>query len=345
MPRFVTGGPLVALLCSGILAAAVAAADTAPVEPASPCREYAEWLCAEAKDTMAACVAMKQLEDLLSPATCRQALADRGHAVATLNSWRSECDSLVERLCTDIGPATATCRRLRDQRAHLSPDRCHGMAAEYATLIAQLRQEEARLHPLPAEVRARIEAPDAPSFGPMGAPVTLVMFSDFECPYCVQARLTAGAVFQQLGTRVRFVFRQMPLDIHPRAKLAARASLEAHEQGKFWPFHDALFANHEKLDRDDLVQRAREVGLDVPKFTAALDGGAHEAAILRDRALAAEAFVSGTPTLFIEGKRFERPGDYPAVLEEIQKLLPPAPTAMSPDAPATDTALAPAGAR
>lgn len=320
--------------CLVLASPAIAHPPSAGAPPSGPCAEYAAWLCEETKDTVVACVAMKHLVDILPPAACREALADRQHAKATLDGWRAECDVLIVRLCGDLGNETATCRRILDQRDYFTPDRCHDMLADYGALIQQFRREEASLHPLPADVRARIEAGDAPSFGPADAPVTLVMFSDFECPFCVEARWTAGAVFQELGSRVRFVFRQMPLEIHPRARLAARASLEAHAQGKFWPFHDAVFAHPEQLDREGLVKRAGEVGLDVPRFIAAIDSATHEAEVRRDMELASAAFVTGTPTLFIAGKRFDRPGDYVAVLEEIRRLLPAdAPTLSGTDAP------------
>jgi hypothetical protein len=319
--------------------------------PPDPCRRYADWLCEEAKDTATGCGSARALALLLPPAACDVALARRAETTARLESMRASCAGLLARLCADLGPETAACRRLQGQRASLTPDRCHAVLEDYPRSLAQLRREEAALHPLTPVLRDRIAAGDGPSFGPKGAPVTMVLFTDFECPFCVKARDTAGAVYQTHGDRVRFVLRQLPAAIHQHAELAARASLEANAQGRFWPFHDAVFAHPGELDEEGLLRRAAEVGLDIERFRTALEANAHAEAVDADRTIADAAGVLVTPTLFLDGRRVDQPGDFHAVLAEVEAALaaadaalppPPLPVSRAVSAPSPSPALAPA---
>jgi protein-disulfide isomerase len=144
-----------------------------------------------------------------------------------------------------------------------------------------------------------------PSRGPANALVTLVLFTDFECPFCSRVAPTLEAILQQYGTDVRLVLRNNPLPFHSHAQLAAEAALEAFAQGgdsAFWRYHDLLFANQRALERADLESYARQIGLDMPRFVQALDTHAHAAAIDADRALAAQLGATGTPTVFVNGK-------------------------------------------
>ncbi|MBK6810871.1 MAG: thioredoxin domain-containing protein [Sandaracinaceae bacterium] len=144
-----------------------------------------------------------------------------------------------------------------------------------------------------------------PSRGPANALVTLVLFTDFECPFCSRVAPTLDAILQQYGSDVRLVFRNNPLSFHNHAQLAAEAALEASAQGgdsAFWRYHDLLFANQRALERADLESYARQIGLDMPRFAQALDGHVHAAAIDADRALAAQLGATGTPSVFVNGK-------------------------------------------
>lgn len=144
-----------------------------------------------------------------------------------------------------------------------------------------------------------------PARGPGNALVTLVLFTDFECPFCSRIAPTLDAILQQYGSDVRLVFRNNPLSFHTHAQLAAEAALEAFAQGgesAFWRYHDLLFANQRALERADLESYAQQLGLDMPRFTQALDGHVHAAAIDADRALAAQLGATGTPTVFVNGK-------------------------------------------
>jgi protein-disulfide isomerase len=142
-----------------------------------------------------------------------------------------------------------------------------------------------------------------PSRGPATAPVTIVEFSDFECPFCYGLYPTLRMIEKNYPDEVRIVYRQFPLTaIHPRALKAAEASLCAHDQGRFWEMHDSLFGAQEQLGLEALKQRAAEFNLDTAVFNTCLDSGAKADAIKRDMADAAKAGVTGTPTFFVNGR-------------------------------------------
>jgi protein-disulfide isomerase len=144
---------------------------------------------------------------------------------------------------------------------------------------------------------------DAPVRGDARAPVTIVAFSDFECPFCAKAEATLRALEDEYRGKVRIVFRSQPLPFHEHAKLAARAALAAGEQGKFWEYHDALFAHQRDLDRAALERYATDLGLDLARFRAALDADRTGALVDADVAEATRLGVAGTPTFFVNGRR------------------------------------------
>ncbi len=143
-----------------------------------------------------------------------------------------------------------------------------------------------------------------PSFGPPNAKVTIVEFSDFQCPYCKMFKdNTLAQLKQAYGDRVRFVFRDFPLDsIHPYARQAAEAAQCAHEQGKFWEYHDVLFANQQALTIPDLKRYAQQLGLDTRRFNDCVDSHKYQASVEADVQEGNRLHVSGTPTFFINGQ-------------------------------------------
>lgn len=154
---------------------------------------------------------------------------------------------------------------------------------------------------------------DAPSRGPEAARITIVTFSDFQCPYCAMAAPKAVALAAQYPKDVRLVFKQFPLDFHSNAYHAAEASLAAHAQGKFWPLHDKMFANFRQLTRENILRWAEEVGIDVKTFKADLDSGKYRPVIDREVKEGSGAGVMGTPTFFINGKRYNGPFELDAL--------------------------------
>ena len=143
----------------------------------------------------------------------------------------------------------------------------------------------------------------SPSRGPANAAVTIVEFSDFQCPFCARGRRTTETVFNKYEGRVRWVFKHFPLDFHPDAPLAHRAAMAAGEQGKFWAMHEKIFENQRAMKRDDLLAMAAALGLDKTRFVADLDSEKFKTVMQRDMAEAMKVGVDGTPTLFINGRR------------------------------------------
>ncbi|HEX7597230.1 MAG TPA: thioredoxin domain-containing protein, partial [Polyangia bacterium] len=138
--------------------------------------------------------------------------------------------------------------------------------------------------------------------GSSKALVTIVEFSDFQCPYCSRVLPTLEQLIKEYPDKVRVYFRQNPLPFHDKAPLAAEAALAAGAQGKFWKMHDKLFANQQALDRPALDKYAQEIGLDMAKFKAALDNHTFKAAVDQDLAMAKDLGVQGTPNFFLNGR-------------------------------------------
>jgi Na+/H+ antiporter NhaA len=140
--------------------------------------------------------------------------------------------------------------------------------------------------------------------GPEEAPVTLLEYGDFECPYCGQAESVIRELLASSGEDLRYVWRHLPLnDVHPRAQTAAEASEAAAAQGRFWDMHDTLLANQEALTPSELRRHAEELGLDVERFWDELRRRLHAPRVAEDVASAELSGVSGTPTFFINGRR------------------------------------------
>jgi protein-disulfide isomerase len=149
--------------------------------------------------------------------------------------------------------------------------------------------------------RVKIDPPSGPSVGPADALVTVVEFSDFQCPYCGREARTLKDVLEKYKGRVRLVFQDFPLSIHKDAPKAAEAAACAGDQGKFWEMHDQLFQNQDKLTVPDLKRHATSLGLDAQSFSTCLDSSRHAADWKRTMALGQGYGVSGTPAFFVNG--------------------------------------------
>lgn len=150
--------------------------------------------------------------------------------------------------------------------------------------------------------RLNVDASEGPSLGPADAPVTIVEFSEFQCPYCAQVQPTLKRIKEHFGDKVRIVFRSFPLPRHEDAPKAAEAASCADEQGRFWEMHDTLFANNAKLKVVDLKRYAADIGLETDRFDQCLDTGKYAAKWRTDKRDGGLYGVSGTPAFFINGR-------------------------------------------
>ena len=204
--------------------------------------------------------------------------------------------------------------------------------------LAAMVSRELREGKTPASIRATLEhllkeAPPvldepvplpiegAPVKGPANARITLVEFSDFQCPYCAAAVHHIDEVMARHPADVRLVFKQFPLDIHSQAALAAEAALAAHAQGKFWPMHDKMYANFRDISQERINQWAKEIGLDMARFTADMKSGKYKPVVAKELAQGEQAGVSGTPTLFVDGKHYNGPMETQALEEVLRSEL------------------------
>ena len=142
---------------------------------------------------------------------------------------------------------------------------------------------------------------NSPTQGGASSPVTIVEFTDYECPYCLTAEATAKALKDKYGERVRWVVKQLPLPMHPHAKTAALAALAAQSQGKFFAMHKKLFENHAALDEEGLEESAREATLDVAAWKRNRQSAEVTGQLEADAALAKTLGVKGVPAFFVNG--------------------------------------------
>jgi protein-disulfide isomerase len=142
--------------------------------------------------------------------------------------------------------------------------------------------------------------------GSINAPITLVEYGDYECPYTGMAYIVVKEIMKQFGDKIYFVFRDFPLnDIHPHAQHAAEAAEAAAAQDKFWQMHDYLFEHQKVLDDDHLLEYAQKVGLDTDKFKKEMSGHIYAPLINKSIKNGIDSGVEGTPTFFINGVRYE----------------------------------------
>ncbi len=142
--------------------------------------------------------------------------------------------------------------------------------------------------------------------GPPLAPVTLVEYGDFECPYCGMAYPIVEAIRRELGDNLRFVFRHFPLaELHPHARHAAEAAEAAASQGKFWEMHGLIFSHQRELDDEHLARYAHQLGLDAARVAGELERGTHERRVREDFRSGVRSGVNGTPTFFTNGRRWD----------------------------------------
>jgi protein-disulfide isomerase len=183
-------------------------------------------------------------------------------------------------------------------RAYLLQERTEDARQRYVDTLKVKTPVRMMLEP----PRQQVSAANAPSKGGSNAPILMIEFSDFQCPFCLRAHATVDQVLKTYGDKIKFVYRHYPLPTHPNAKPAAEASMCAADQGKFWPYHDRLFEQPSKLSESDLKQHAADLGLDAAKFNACVDSHQFRAVVEADAKDGEEAGVNGTPAFFINGR-------------------------------------------
>jgi protein-disulfide isomerase len=217
--------------------------------------------------------------------------------------WSSYVGSLLAP-CSDVPVSIAQCAMEKRSCAKCVP------AAKYILKAVRdgmsQEQVEKSYHNRfdPDKVRS-VDIGSSPVKGPLGAPITLIEFADFECPYCAMMAPMLEQVWQQRSQEVRFAYKFMPLSGHPHGEPAARAAIAAIAQGKFWEMHDKLFANRDHLEQSDLDGYAKELGLDINRFHADMQSQATTDRLAADRKQADSLDVKGTPTIYINGREFD----------------------------------------
>jgi len=178
-------------------------------------------------------------------------------------------------------------------------------ALQKALQDAMKAQRPQRPPELPLEEKIKraikVDVGNAPTKGPENAPVTIVEFSDFQCPFCSRVVPTVKQILDEYPGKVRFAFRNNPLPFHQNAASAAKAALAAKEQGKFWEMHDALFENQKDLSDDGIRKIAKQVGLNMAKFEKDWKSNKYDDEIAKDIDFARQNGATGTPAFFING--------------------------------------------
>lgn len=167
----------------------------------------------------------------------------------------------------------------------------------------------------------KISTTGDPVRGPANARVTIIEFSDFQCPFCSKAVSETKAIMRQFPNDIKLVFKQFPLDTHSQAEFGAEAALAAQAQGKFWEMHDLMYAGYPNLSRATVLGYARKLGLDVKRFTAELDTHKYKARVHAEEQEGENADVGGTPTFFINGKKLNDTFDVATVAPLIRQEL------------------------
>jgi protein-disulfide isomerase len=272
----------------------------------------------------------KALDDLIDKALLEQEAAARGISLEELErrvilDKVQITDAQVDKEYTEHGSAIALAHAIgtvEETKRLIRADLERGAKIElYKALIAQLRAK-ARIELLPGAPEpplARLND-SGPSIGPKQAPVTVIEFSDFQCPYCKESRTTLEQLAKTYGSKVRVVFKQLPLLVHPRALKAAEASMCADAQGKFWPYHDKLFSSDDLSDAA-LNSYADAIGLNRQDFDKCLASPATVDVIRKDVEEARDTDIHTTPSFVVNGRVLSGFTELPALQQEIDLQL------------------------
>jgi protein-disulfide isomerase len=247
------------------------------------------------------------LDDYIARMLLEKEAARRGITVADLTSTEIEAKAAPvtedqKRAVYESAPSRFGGMNENQALAHIEANLKQGRLADARRRFVGELRTRAGVKILLSAPRAAVDAARGPSKGSPTAPITIVEFSDFQCPYCRQVIDTLKRIEERYGEKVRFVFRDFPLAMHKDAPKAAEAAACAHEQGQFWAMHDKLFATQSNLQGPDLKRVARDLGLNATEFDHCLDSGKFESQWQQNRAEGQKYGVSATPTFFINGR-------------------------------------------
>jgi protein-disulfide isomerase len=286
-----------------------------------PCATLAQKLCEELGPSSDSCRMTKGVVTFLPDRACEEGIANFADSQKRVRELRASCESLAVAVCTELGEDSESCVALRADLPNIPPGHCAALLHDQDQIIAALKTREALDEPVTEERWRALTTAPGPSFGAPDARVTIVEFSDFQCPYCAEAARTLRKLKETHGASVRVIFRHYPLPFHERAQAAAQAAAAAHAQNKFWEYHDMLFENQGALDAQALETYAERLKLDVAKFREASVDGAVANLVTSDVALGDSVNVRGTPTVFVNGKRLANGVDYDAVSAAVNEAL------------------------
>ena len=244
------------------------------------------------------------LQQLIDEELLKAEAARTGVTVSQLLADASQSDSIA-RMANLPAPVKRLSPANTGNSADLetSSDRQEQARLRQALLVALRRQETIRLNlPAPTPPILSVSADDDPAMGPADAPVTIVEFSDFQCPYCQKSVATLKELRRLYGDKIRVVYRDYPGPNHPQAAPAAEAAQCAGDQGKFWEFHDVLFARQTRETGWDFDALAREVGLHANEFSSCLSTGRYREEVRKDLQDGLALGITSTPTFFINGR-------------------------------------------
>ncbi len=174
--------------------------------------------------------------------------------------------------------------------------------------------------PAPAAI-VKIDSKESASIGPDDAPVVIVEYSDFQCPFCARVVPTLKKITEKYPKQVRIAFKHFPLDFHPKAKPAHIAAMAAKEQGKFWEMHDRIFEHQSEMSEEHLAAYAKEIGLNMDQFKKSLNNTEYQKEMEQNIAEGRQLGVTGTPTFFVNGKRLVGAKPFEAFVEIIEEEL------------------------
>jgi protein-disulfide isomerase len=313
MPRLLIGFALAAALACGQQASSTQAKTPDPAPSAAPSADQgapvAKWNGGSVTQAELDAATYEQRKQALDQLVVKKLIEQKAKAEGIAP------EALYKREVTDKvkGPSDAEMKAFYDEQSKRQPlppyDQVKEQISQYMSRNGQAEAQRAFVDRLKKELNVqttlkppRVQvAAEGPSKGPATAPVTIVEFSDFQCPYCSKAEETVDKVMKSYDGKVRLVYRDYPLPFHPQAEKAAEAAHCAGDQGKYWEMHHKLFANQKALEPPALKGYAKDLNLDQPKFDKCLDAGEKAKLVEANKKAGEQVGVSGTPAFFVNG--------------------------------------------